>query len=72
MIIMQLHNIVGRKAAGINSIPVISYDIERISGDQLSLHGLLDDADFSVGQAVDLVDELVDLIVGRVDLALDE
>jgi len=32
---------------------------------------LLDDADLVVGQAVELVDELVDLPVGRVDLALD-
>jgi hypothetical protein len=35
-----------------------------------SLGGLLDDADFVVGQAVELVDELVDLLVGRVDFPL--
>ena len=32
---------------------------------------LLDDADFVVGQAVQVVDELVDLAVGGVDLALE-
>jgi len=39
---------------------------------QLSLRCLLDDADFLVGQAVELEDELVDLSVGGFDLALDE
>lgn len=33
--------------------------------------GLLDDADFVVGEAVELADELVDLAVGGVGLPLD-
>ena len=33
---------------------------------------VLNNADFLVSQAVDLVDQLVDLLVGRVNLALDE
>ncbi len=33
---------------------------------------LLDDADFFGGQAVELVDELVDLFIGCVDLALNQ
>jgi len=37
-----------------------------------SLGCLLNDADFAVCQAVEFVDELVDLLVGRVELALDE
>ena len=41
------------------------------SGVWLSLRCLLDDADFLARQAVELVDELVDLFVSRVDLALD-
>jgi hypothetical protein len=32
---------------------------------------LLDDADFFIRQVVELVDELIDLFVGRVDLVLD-
>jgi len=36
-----------------------------------NLRCLLDNADFLVRQAVELVDELVDLLVGRVNLALD-
>lgn len=42
------------------------------SGIRLSPRCLLDDADFLVCQAVEFVDELVDLFVGGVDLALDE
>jgi len=41
------------------------------SGVQRSLHCLLDDADFLVRQAVEIVDELVDLFIGLLDLALD-
>jgi len=33
---------------------------------------LLNQLDLLVGQAVELVDELVDLLVGRIDLTLDE
>jgi len=88
MIIVRPRIIVRRPAAGVNSIPVISWDIgcpdidNRIiarqhvamwtSGVRHSLCCLLDDADSFVGQAVELVDELVDLLVSGVDLALDE
>jgi len=41
-------------------------------GDRHSLRCLLDDADFPSCQAVELVDQLVDLIVNCVDLTLDE
>jgi len=41
------------------------------SGVRLSLRCLLNDADFFVGQVVELVDQLVDLPVCGVDLALD-
>ena len=37
-----------------------------------SLRCLLDDVHLFIGQAVEFVDEPVDLFVGRVDLALDE
>ena len=37
-----------------------------------SFRCLLDDADFLFRQAVEFVDELVDLLVGLLDLALDE
>ena len=37
-----------------------------------SLRCLLDDVDLFVGQVVEFVDELVDLSVGGVDLALEE
>jgi len=66
MIIVQLRNIVCRRAMGIDSALVISWDIGSSDVDMWvlellhSLRRLLDDADFFVGQAVEIGDPLVD------------
>lgn len=77
-----------RTAAGVNSVLVISWDIEcpdinnristwhdvGMSASEVrhSLCCFLDDTDFFVRQAVEFVDQSIDLLVGSVDLALDK
>jgi len=86
MILLHPHDIVRRHEMKVNSTPVICWDTgpdteKRIiawqdvdmwaSGVRHSLRYLLDNADLLFRKAVEIVYQLIDLFVGRVDLALN-
>ena len=56
--------------SALGSLSILFLRIHRVKNLSHSTRCLLDDADFLVGQAVELVDESVDLFVGRGDLTL--
>ena len=58
--------------SALGSLSILFLRIHRVKNLSHSTRCLLDDADLVIGQVVELVDEPVDLLVGRYNLALDE